>query len=67
MKRPQMTKALNCAVQRQGATYWESVHKGVLPAQEAAIALANKRKKTFSVYKWNEGEKAALFVSHHTP
>lgn len=67
MKRPQMTKTLNCAVQRDGATYWESVHEGVLPAQRAADTLAKERRKTFSVYKWNEASKAALYVSAHKP
>lgn len=67
MKRPTITAIHDCGVQRDGARYWESVHKGVYEAQQAAQALAKKRKKTFSVYKWNEGKKAALFVSAHMP
>lgn len=67
MKRPLMTKTLNYAVQRDGARYWESVHKGALPAQRAAQALADKKRRTFSVYKWTEAEKAALYISVHKP
>jgi hypothetical protein len=62
-----MTKTRNCAVQRDGAQYWESVHKGVLLAQKAAQVLADTRRRTFSVYKWTQEEKAALFVSVHKP
>jgi len=67
LKHPNITKTFNCAVQRDGARYWESVHKGVLPAQKAADALAKKHRKTFSVYKWSEDTKSALYVSVHTP
>jgi hypothetical protein len=67
MKRPTITKTLNCAVARDGSGYWESVHEGVLPAQKAADLLAMKRRKVFSVYKWDEADKSAKFVSVHKP
>jgi hypothetical protein len=67
MARLSITGAFNCGVQRDGARYWESIHKGVLPAQKAAQSIADKRRKTFSVYKWDEARTAALLVSVHTP
>lgn len=67
MKHPDITKTFNCAVARDGAGYWESVHEGVLPAQKAAGELARKHRKIFSVYKWDEADKSAKFVSVHKP
>lgn len=67
MSKPTITKACPAAVQRKDAAYWESVHKTVLSAQKAADRLAKKRRRIFRVYKWDDEESAALFVTEHRP